>query len=348
MVVSRSRRRWPPSRNRDTRRTTHAHSAPIVVVMNEPRALPPRPRDRLFAAVTLVLAVLLLPVALARHPGRARELACRWALRMRFPAEDLTGLTDGAMAAFTAARTEALWRHGQLIGLTSGYRDPLVQQRLFDEEVRRSGSPASARMLVLPPAESSHVKGIALDVRPLEGARWLEEHGARYDLYRTYDNEWWHFEHRPDSGGTPPRRRPHPGATPGRRAKPCLWSGPFLHRAPGITGTLNDVPGLAAHRDRRRPDDGRSSVSGLALDGASSQIGSTVASGGCDAVHDHAGRQPGSDLRKEAALCLPRGADAGASTTGTTRRCSRSLGFPGPPRPRSAIRDRLSGFVMGR
>ena len=123
---------------------------------------------------------------------------------------------------------------------------------------------------------------------------------------------------------------------------------PFLHRAPGITGTLNDVPGLAAHRDRRRPDDGRSSVSGLALDGASSQIGSTVASGGCDAVHDHAGRQPGSDLRKEAALCLPRGADAGASRTGTTRRCSRSLGFPGPPRPRSAIRDRLSGFVMGR
>jgi len=112
--------------------------------------------------------------------------------------------------------------------------------------------------------------------------------------------------------------------------------------------TLNDVPGLAAHRNRRRPDDGRSSVSGLALDGASRQIGSTVASGGCDAVHDYAGRQPGSDLRKEAALCLPRGADAGASTTGTTRRCSRSLGFPGPPRPRSAIRDRLSGFVMGR
>jgi hypothetical protein len=28
-----------------------------------------------------------------------------------------------------------------------------------------------------------------------------------------------------------------------------------------ITDTLNDVPGLAAHRDRRRPDDGRSSVS---------------------------------------------------------------------------------------
>ncbi|WP_068921239.1 D,D-peptidase/D,D-carboxypeptidase VanY-N [Planobispora rosea] len=179
--------------------------------MNEPRTVPLRPRDRLYAAVTLVLAVLLLPAAFVRRPGRARELACHWALQMRFPAEDLTGLTEGARAAFTAARAEALWRHGQLIGLTSGYRDPHVQQRMFDEEVRRSGSPASARMLVLPPAESGHVKGIALDVRPHEGARWLEEHGARYDLYRIYDNEWWHFEHRPDSGGTPPRRRPHPG-----------------------------------------------------------------------------------------------------------------------------------------
>ncbi|MFC4061561.1 D,D-peptidase/D,D-carboxypeptidase VanY-N [Planomonospora corallina] len=180
--------------------------------MSESHILPPRPRDRLYTAVTLVLAVLLLPVASVRRPGRARELACRWALRMRFPAEDLTGLTDGTLAAFTAARTEALWRHGRLIGLTSGYRDPVVQQRMFDEEVRRAGSPAAARMLVLPPAESPHVRGIALDVRPHEGARWLEEHGARHDLYRMYDNEWWHFEYRPESGGTPPRRRPHPGA----------------------------------------------------------------------------------------------------------------------------------------
>jgi D-alanyl-D-alanine carboxypeptidase len=171
--------------------------------MNEPRTIPPRPRDRLFAVVTVVLAVFLLPVAFVCNPCRTRERACRWALGMRFPAEDLTGLTEDARAAFTAARTEALWRHGQLIGLTSGYRDPGLQQRMFDEEVRRAGSPAAARMLVLPPAESKHVKGSALDVRPLEGARWLEDHGARYGLYRIYDNEWWHFEYHPDIG-TPP------------------------------------------------------------------------------------------------------------------------------------------------
>ncbi len=192
---------------------------PIVVVMSEPRVLPPRYRDRLYAAITLVLAVLLLPAAFARRPGRARELACRWALRMRFPAEDLTGLDDAARAAFTAARTEAFWRHGQLVGLTSGYRHPVVQQRLFDEEVRRSGSPDSARVRVLPPGESNHVKGIALDVRPFEGARWLEEHGARYGLYRRYDNEWWHFEYHPDSRGAPPRR-----PTPAWTAPPESWS----------------------------------------------------------------------------------------------------------------------------
>lgn len=79
-----------------------------MVVVNEPRTIPLRPRDRLYAAATLVLAVLMLPVAFVRDPGRAREPARRWALGMRFPAEDLTGLTDGAVAAFTAVRTAAL------------------------------------------------------------------------------------------------------------------------------------------------------------------------------------------------------------------------------------------------
>ncbi len=53
--------------------------------MNEPHMLPARRRDRLYAAITLTLGVLLLPAAFLRHPGRARELACGWALRLRFP-----------------------------------------------------------------------------------------------------------------------------------------------------------------------------------------------------------------------------------------------------------------------
>jgi zinc D-Ala-D-Ala carboxypeptidase len=107
-----------------------------------------------------------------------------------------------------AARTQALWRNGELIGLTFGCRDTGEQERPFAEEVRRTGSPAAARLRALPPHESRHVTGTALDVRPVEGARWLENHGPRYHLYRVYDNEWWHFEYRPDG---PPQRLPHPG-----------------------------------------------------------------------------------------------------------------------------------------
>ena len=128
--------------------------------------------------MTRLLSVALLPLAFAgRAAPRARQAACQWALAARFPAENLDGLTPATRAAFEAARTEALWRHGELIGLTDGYRDPQAQARLFAAAVRRTGSPALARYWTLPPHESGHVAGIALDVRPAEGARWLERHG---------------------------------------------------------------------------------------------------------------------------------------------------------------------------
>ncbi|WBB67698.1 D,D-peptidase/D,D-carboxypeptidase VanY-N [Micromonospora sp. WMMD812] len=168
-----------------------------------------RTRDQVYRAVTRLLAVLLVPVAYLVAPGRARHAACQWALSMRFPAEDLAGLLPAARAAFEAARSHALWRHGELIGLTSGYRDAATQAALYVKEVRRSGSAAAARRWTLPPHESRHVAGTAFDVRPTEGARWLERYGARYGLYRRYDNEWWHFEYCPEGQ---PERLPHPGA----------------------------------------------------------------------------------------------------------------------------------------
>lgn len=84
----------------------------------------------------------------------------------RFPAEDLTGLTQATRAAFTAARAQALWRDDELIGLTSGYRDAGEQYRLFADELRRNGTART-----LPLHESRHVQGAALDVRPAAGAR---------------------------------------------------------------------------------------------------------------------------------------------------------------------------------
>ncbi|WP_039921682.1 D-alanyl-D-alanine carboxypeptidase [Amycolatopsis decaplanina] len=160
-------------------------------------------KELVLAAITRVLAVLLLIPAWLRSPGQARRLACGWALSLRFPAENLAGLTAGTLAAFTAARTEAFWRHRTLLGVTSGHRDAAEQHRLYLAEARLGGK------RVLPPQDSAHVGGTALDIRPREGAQWLEDHGARFALYRIYDNEWWHFEYRP--GEAPPARLPHPG-----------------------------------------------------------------------------------------------------------------------------------------
>ncbi|HZR51027.1 MAG TPA: D-alanyl-D-alanine carboxypeptidase [Streptosporangiaceae bacterium] len=169
-----------------------------------------RRRDRLYRLATRLLSVALLPPAFVVAPHRARHVACRWALAARFPAENLAGLTPATRAAFEAARAEALWRHGELIGLTDGYRDAHVQAGLFADAVRRAGSPGLAMKRALPPHASRHVAGTALDVRPVEGARWLERYGSRHHLYRVYDNEWWHFEYWP--GGRPPRLS-HPGAS---------------------------------------------------------------------------------------------------------------------------------------
>ncbi|MDL4818688.1 M15 family metallopeptidase [Actinomadura opuntiae] len=186
--------------------------------------------------------MLLVPIAFCRAPGHGRFLACQWALSLRFPAEDLRGLAPETLMAFTHARAEAFWRDGQLIGLTSGYRDAAQQHRIFAEEVRRTGSVLAARSRVLPPPESSHVRGLALDVRPTEGARWLERHGGRYGLYRVYDNEWWHFEYRT----VEPVRLPHPGA--------AAW--PPQHRAAYGPG---QIYGNEPWRHEPRPDaaDGR-------------------------------------------------------------------------------------------
>lgn len=162
-------------------------------------------KEIVLAVVTRVLAMLLLIPAWLRSPGHARRLACGWALSLRFPAENLAGLTGGTLDAFTAARTEAFWRHRTLLGLTSGHRDAAEQHRLYVDDVAKTGA---ARKRVLPPKDSAHVRGTALDVRPREGAQWLEAHGARFALYRTYDNEWWHFEYWPEN---PPARLPHPG-----------------------------------------------------------------------------------------------------------------------------------------
>jgi len=109
------------------------------------------------------------------------------------PAAGTEGLEPSLSQAFSRARAAAL-AAGLDLQINSGFRTAAAQQLLYDAAIAEYGSPEKARHWVLPPAESDHVKGLAIDVAPPAAAAWLEKNGVRYGLCRRYLNEWWHFE----------------------------------------------------------------------------------------------------------------------------------------------------------
>ncbi|WP_306364872.1 M15 family metallopeptidase [Nocardia sp. CC227C] len=113
------------------------------------------------------------------------------------PAQSVAATTAGLdpllAIAYDLAAAEA-HAQGVPLSITSGYRSPGEQQAMWEDGIATHGSPEEARRWVLPPEESTHVTGQAVDVGPREGAAWLEANGNRWGLCRTFDNEWWHFE----------------------------------------------------------------------------------------------------------------------------------------------------------
>jgi LAS superfamily LD-carboxypeptidase LdcB len=133
------------------------------------------------------------------------------AAKAALPPPGMEGLQPALARAFTSARVAAL-AAGLDLRINSGFRTAATQQRLFDDAVAKYGSPDKARHWVLPPAESDHVKGLAIDVAPASGAAWLEKHGVSYGLCRRYVNEWWHFERlAPAVGQRCPAMEPYAG-----------------------------------------------------------------------------------------------------------------------------------------
>ncbi|WP_098700159.1 M15 family metallopeptidase [Nocardia farcinica] len=117
------------------------------------------------------------------------------------------GLDPALAVAYTLAE-QAAHAEGVPLSITSGYRTPAEQQALWEDGLATYGSPEEARRWVLPPEESTHVSGQAVDVGPQAGAQWLERNGNRWGLCRTYANEWWHFELATIPGGSCPPLRP--------------------------------------------------------------------------------------------------------------------------------------------
>ncbi|WP_460724033.1 M15 family metallopeptidase [Nocardia heshunensis] len=124
-----------------------------------------------------------------------------------FIAGTTEGLDPGLAAAYNAAAAAAN-AAGVSLWITSGYRTWAEQEALWEDGIQTYGSPEAARRWVLPPNESTHVTGQAIDVGPREGAQWLEDNGDHWGLCRMYDNEWWHFELATYPDGPQPARLP--------------------------------------------------------------------------------------------------------------------------------------------
>jgi LAS superfamily LD-carboxypeptidase LdcB len=113
-------------------------------------------------------------------------------------------LLDAIERAANAAAAD-----GVILGLTSGWRSPEFQQRLFDDAVAQYGSADIASQYVASPQVSKHVIGKAVDVGPTDADKWLLRNGQEFGLCQIYANEIWHFELASDYGGVCPPLRPN-------------------------------------------------------------------------------------------------------------------------------------------
>ncbi len=112
---------------------------------------------------------------------------------------------------FEAAQLSAA-KEGVTLYMTSGFRSEERQAILFADAVKKYGSETEAAKWVLPPKNSHHPDGLAIDVNypgDRAGAKWLEVNGARFGLCRVYANEWWHFEGVIAPGGDCPKMAPN-------------------------------------------------------------------------------------------------------------------------------------------
>ncbi|WP_324651044.1 M15 family metallopeptidase [Georgenia sp. H159] len=176
---------------------------------------PDRPPAR-WVTVALGTALVLLAAAVltAMHllgPGRGASATTTEPPSWPGLAADTVDLTPDSLAGLTPELAErflgaqdAAAEAGLSLHVTSGARTAEEQQRLLDDAVTEHGSPEEATRWVLPPEQSAHVQGLAIDVGPHEARAWLAEHGARFGLCQVYENEPWHVEPLTDPGGTCP------------------------------------------------------------------------------------------------------------------------------------------------
>ncbi len=145
-----------------------------------------------------------LTLVFDRHPGKSLAIVAEvpgppdgppCPIDARYFDEKPEGLPPAVLSAWQKLRSTASDQGVQLC-LNDGKRSRQQQQDEFDEAVKKFGTEELASRYVLnPPDRSMHVFGLAVDIQPIESAKWVEKNGGTLGWCRRYENEQWHFEY---------------------------------------------------------------------------------------------------------------------------------------------------------
>ncbi|MGL4310392.1 MAG: M15 family metallopeptidase [Paracoccaceae bacterium] len=99
-------------------------------------------------------------------------------------------------AALTRMFSEAPENVRNTLRVTSAYRSPEVQERLWSEALAKYGDPEIADNWVARPGKSNHNHGSAVDLKFLDPSaqEWVHANAARYGLGFPMSHEPWHIE----------------------------------------------------------------------------------------------------------------------------------------------------------
>lgn len=113
------------------------------------------------------------------------------------------GLTDDFSQRLTQFILDAK-SQGIDLGVGSGYRSYEKQKKLWEQALKKYGSPEKARKWVAPPGSSFHNKGLAVDLNSngqflgkdanSKATEWAHANAKKYGLHFRMGHEPWHIE----------------------------------------------------------------------------------------------------------------------------------------------------------
>jgi len=127
-------------------------------------------------------------------------------------AEHIEGLDDTFAGNLSAMFQDAPPHIRDGLGVYSGFRSVERQRQLWENALKKYGSPEAARKWVAPPGKSNHNHGDAADISyngrslkhaPKEVIKWVHDNAAAYGLKFPMSWEPWHIEDAGTRGGAP-------------------------------------------------------------------------------------------------------------------------------------------------